>query len=198
VVIFSAAAAAQEFQISITATADEQWGPEPDLFGLLFTCSIDARIIEIIYDLSTSAGDLTFDTEPHNDGAYFPTLLGISSDVGASAMVTDGSQELVFDCTDFQPGEILYFAADVDGTDCTTFSAADFAGTYLGIIVDPSPEYGEEADPVGVVLWFEDINGMAIATGGETGQIPEPTTLTLFAGGAAVLAGFRRRRIRRA
>ena len=100
--------------------------------------------------------------------------------------------------TEFKPGQVLYFDIDVDGPLSTTFTGADFAGTGLGIIFDPSPAF-PGAQPVGVVYSFMEFGGQAVVYDGQnvpTGfgqEVPEPASALLMAGGALLLWRLRKR-----
>jgi hypothetical protein len=186
-------------QVDISATADERGGQEPDVFGLGFGCDCDVHILQAIYDMSSSAGHLFFDTQPSGSGAwdfhvlpdaFFPTI--ISSDVGPTALSADGSPQLVVNFSNFGPNKTLYFDIDVDGPDCTTFTAARFAGTYLGIVFDPSPAF-PGALPYGIAFRFTDQGGLAVVQGEGTVPVPEPATVALLAGGSLALVALRRR-----
>ena len=202
---WSSAAWGVSVQVSITATAHEFGGAQPDVFGLAFQCDCNVRILQAIYDLSSSAGHLFFNTQPEGQGAwgfhvlpdsFFPAT--VSSNVGATAIFTDGSPLLLINFSDFGPNETLLFDIDVDGPDCTTFDAAKFAGTYLGILFDPGPAF-PGAQPYGLSFRFANMGGLAILEQqGGTLNIPEPATVLLVASGGLVLfARLRRRRMGR-
>lgn len=193
-----AAARGDAIQVSILATASELGGQEPDVFGVGFNCSHDIRIQQIIYDLTFATGNLHFDTVPHDNGAYDFTVLPdhwfpatISADTGASHLSADNSPHLVINFSHFQPGEILYFAIDVDGSDNGAWTAEQFAGTKMGVVFDLAPAF-PESDLQAVVLTFENREGLVIAQ--FDGEVPEPATLGLMLGGAGLLVTVAKRK----
>jgi hypothetical protein len=168
-------------------------GTQPDLFSVQFDSDNDVRIAQIIYDLTFANAPLFFDIAPHNSGGYDFTVLPdvhfpakISSPVGASHLSADNSPYLVINFTDFQPGETLWFDIDVDGADCSTFTAEQFAGAYIGVLIDPSPAF-PGALPCGIAFQFEVRDGEAGAGGGLEVGIPEPATAALLVGGLMLL-----------
>ncbi|HUV38956.1 MAG TPA: PEP-CTERM sorting domain-containing protein, partial [Planctomycetota bacterium] len=190
---------ADPIPITIVATAEERGGLQPDVFGVSFFSPYNVRIRQIIYDLSFAAGNLYFDTVPHGSGAYdftvlpdsyFPTI--ISDDVGVWSYTSqDNSPLLVLNFNDFRPGKVLSFAIDVDTWLGGAFTPTEFAGTYMGIVIDLEPAF-PGADPQGVIMVFQNRNEVAIAEfrGGVEVSVPEPTTVALMAGGLAY-AGLR-------
>ena len=185
--------------IWVAATANEFGGPEPDVFTLTYSCDCDIRILQVIYDLSFSAGQLYFNTA--GTGGYdfealpdaFWATPATTCSLG-SHLSADGSQQLVVQFTDFQPSELLAFAIDVDGPLSTTWTPAQMAGAYMGIVFDPRPAFPGSL-PVGVVYHFVDLDGQSVATAINNVQVPEPATLALVGlGSLAALAGRRRRR----
>lgn len=200
VMVLSSTAFGQGLWVTIEGTADERADTGPDYFGVMFECDNDVRITQIIYDLSFASADLFFDVAPHDGPGYDFTIQPESSDVGATHLSADNSHHLVINFTDFEPGEYLYFAIDVDGVDNSTFSPEDFAGALMGVVIDPSGTF-PEALPQGLVFTFEayDQFGIeAITTGTDEVPIPEPATGVLFITGLAALGGFVKRRAARA
>ena len=193
----------QTIEVAITSTASELWGQEPDVFGVAFWSDHDVRISQIIFDLSFANGDLYFDTTPHDNGAYdftvlpdvwFPTT--ISDDTGVSHLSADWSKHLVLNFTHFEPGETLYFDIDVDGIDNGAWTADQFAGTAMGVVIDLEPAF-PGADPQGLIMYYENIDGLVVAQFQEQMPVPEPATFGLMSGGAALLAVCIRRKRRR-
>ncbi len=184
--------------VYVNAGAHEFGGPEPDLFTLTYSCDCDIRIMQVIYDLSFSAGQLFFNTA--GTGGYdFEALPDVwwatpaTTAGGVSHLSADGSQQLVVNFTDFQPSEVLAFAIDVDGPSSPTWTTAQMAGAYMGIVFDPRPAFPGSL-PVGVVYRFADLNGQSVATAVSNVPVPEPATLALFGVGALVVCAGRRLR----
>ena len=193
---------ATSIPVVVTATAFEAGGTQPDVFSLTFTCDCDIRILQVIWDMTPSAGHLFFDTTPSgNEGydfhalpdAYFPGL--ISTATVFQHFSADNSPQIVVQFSEFKPGEVLYFDIDVDGPSSSTFTAGGFAGTGLGIIFDPSPAF-PGAQPYGAVFLFTDQGGQAVAFGGQDVPVSEPATTGLMAVGALAGLGWMRRRSR--
>jgi len=183
--------------LTVTASAEERYVPpnppslpDYDEFRLRFDCDNDIRLTHIAYNLGTAAAELFFDTTyvSPSTGPGFPfTILPSSDNVDVTTVWSlDNSPLLGIECNDFHPGETLIFGIDVDGTDCTTFTAADFDNAWIGLIFDPSPSF-PGADPFLVQLYFD---GTSAST-----EVPEPTTVLLFAGGVTVMGLLRRRRL---
>lgn len=183
----------------VTATAYEAGGTQPDVFSLTFTCAFDVRILQVNWDMTPSVGHLFFDTFPSGSegydfhvlpDAYFPGFTSTASVF--QHFSADNSPQLVVQFTNFDPGDVLYFDIDVDGPSSTTFTGADFAGTGLGIIFDPSPAF-PGALPVGVVYQFSEWDGQGVVYQSQDvavnfGQeVPEPASVLLLASGAALL-----------
>ena len=173
--------------LTVAASAQELGGQEWDRFTLNFECDNDIRLIEIAYNLGTAVGELFFDVEPHGGPGYQFTELAGSSPVGVTGYLSaDNSPLLGIQCNDFEPGETLIFGIDVDGVDCSTFTAADFDNAYLGLLFDPSPAF-PGADPFLINLYFD---GTGINT-----AVPEPATGVLLVGGLGLLGLLRKRRL---
>jgi len=190
--------------VNITATASEDLGEKPDVFGVAFWANRDIRIQQIRYDLSFAAGTPFFDTVVHDCGAYDFTVLPdthfpaiVSSDVGVTSYTSaDCSPLLTVNFNDFAPGETLYFAIDVDTLTGDTFTAADFAGARMEVLLSMQPAF-PGAGAVEIPLTFEDREGAAIAEySDEVEAVPEPTTVALITGGLACAGVFTRRRKR--
>jgi hypothetical protein len=193
VMALSQAAAGETIMVKISATAVELGGPEPDYFGVWFEADHDVRIQQIIYDLTYAQKALYYDIAPHGAGGYDFTLGPSSSPVGASALTAEGSPHLVINFTDFQPGEMLYFGIDVDGADCTIWTAHDFSGTHLGVLIDPAPAFPGLL-PRGIAMQFQEVNGAAVASTQSGIPIPEPGTAIILTIGTLVGAARLRRR----
>jgi len=193
VMTLSRGAPGETVMVQISATAIELSGTQPDYFGVWFNADHDVRIKQIIYDLTFAQKALYYDTA--GPGSYDFALDPSSSPVGATALTADNSPHLVINFTDFQPGEVLYFGIDVDGLDCSTWTAFDFSGTYLGVLIDPAPAF-PWLKPQGIATQFKDVEGKALAfTGTDIPVVPEPASCALVtAGGLLLLA----RRIREA